>query len=120
VSPSLRSFVKPLDGTRTGVQSVGSWRPAHWHAGQSRASMLAYFGALAAAQSHSVRALRLAGASESLAASAGAVTLRLTRAMVERWLDKSRRDLGPKRSAACWAEGHAMTRERAIEYALKG
>ncbi|HET6310461.1 MAG TPA: tetratricopeptide repeat protein [Candidatus Nitrosotalea sp.] len=84
------------------------------------ASMLIYLGALASAQSHPVRALRLAGASASLAASAGAVTLRLTRAMVERWLDTSRRELGQRRSAACWAEGHAMTREHAIEYALNG
>jgi predicted ATPase/DNA-binding CsgD family transcriptional regulator len=84
------------------------------------ATMLMYFATLAAAQLHPVRALQLAGASESLAASAGAVPLRLTRATVERWLNNSRLQLGPGRSAACLAEGHAMSRERAIEYALKG
>ena len=67
-----------------------------------------YFAALAAAQGHPSRALRLSGASEALAVSE-----------VERWLRVSRLELGPKRSAAYCAEGRAMPRERAIEYALK-
>jgi predicted ATPase/DNA-binding CsgD family transcriptional regulator len=82
------------------------------------ATPIMYFAALAAAQSHSTRALHLAGASEALAASAGAAPTRLTRPVVEGWLERSRRVLGAKRSAACWAEGRAMNRERAIEYAL--
>lgn len=84
------------------------------------ATPLMYFAALAAAQSRAVDALHLAGASEALAESAGAVPIRLTRPVVERWLEQSRRELGPKRSATCLAEGRAMTQERAIEYALKG
>ena len=84
------------------------------------ATPLMYFAALAAAQGHPSRALRLSGASEALAASAGSVATRLTRPLVERWLDKSRLELGPKWSAAYSAEGRAMPRERAIEYALKG
>jgi predicted ATPase/DNA-binding CsgD family transcriptional regulator len=83
------------------------------------ATVLMYFATLAAAQSHPVRALQLAGASESLATSAGAVPMRLTRATVERWLDKSRRELGLRRSAVYFADGSAMSRERAIEFALK-
>lgn len=86
----------------------------------SAASNLVYCGALASAQSHPIRALRLAGASESIAASAGAAATRLTSVMVERWMDKSRQELGARRSAVCVAEGRAMTRERAIEYALRG
>ena len=82
------------------------------------ATPLMYFAALAAAQSHPAEALRLASASEALAASAGAVPTRLTRPLVKRWLDQSRRIVGPKRSAAYSAEGRAMSRERAIEYAL--
>jgi predicted ATPase len=81
---------------------------------------LMYLAALAAAQSDPTRALRLASASESLAESAGAVPVRLTRPLIERWLDQSRLELGPDLSAACGQEGRAMTRERAIEYALKG
>jgi len=84
------------------------------------ATPLMYFASLAAAQDDPSRALRLSGASEALAASAGAVATRLTRAMVERWLDKSRLELGPSQSAAYCAEGRAMSREGAIEYALKG
>ncbi len=82
------------------------------------ATPLMYFAALAAAQSHPVRALHLAGAAEGLAASAGAAPTRLTRPVVERWLDQSRRTLGRKRSAARWAEGRAMSRQQAIEIAL--
>ena len=82
------------------------------------ATPLMYFAALAAAQSYPTDALRIAGASEALAASAGAVPTRLTRPLVKRWLDQSRRALGPKRSASCWADGRAMGLERAIEYAL--
>ena len=84
------------------------------------ATPLMYFAALAAAQGHPSRALRLSGASDALAASVGGVATQLTRPLVERWLDKSRVELGPRRSAAYWAEGRAMSRERAIEYALKG
>ena len=81
---------------------------------------LMYFAALAAAQSHPIRSLRLAEASESLAESTGAVPIRLTRSIVEGWLDKSRLELGPERVTACRSEGRAMTRESAIKYALNG
>ncbi len=84
------------------------------------ATPLMYFAALAAAQGHPSRALRLSGSSEALAASAGAVATRLTRPLVERWLDKSRMELGQRRSATYRAEGRAMSRERAVAYALKG
>jgi non-specific serine/threonine protein kinase len=83
------------------------------------ASMLIYFGAMEAAQSNAIRALKLAGAAESLATSAGAVPTRLTRPIVERWFDRSRQELGPVQSKACWEEGAAMSRERAIEFALE-
>jgi predicted ATPase/DNA-binding CsgD family transcriptional regulator len=81
-------------------------------------SLLMFFGTLAAAQSHAIRALHLAGASEALAESAGAAPIRLTKPIVERWLDRSRRKVGPGRSAVLREEGRAMSRQRAIEYAL--
>jgi tetratricopeptide (TPR) repeat protein len=84
------------------------------------ATPLMYFAALAAALDHPSRALRLSGAADALAASAGAVATRLTRPLVERWLDKSRTELGQRRSATYRAEGRAMSRERAVAYALKG
>ena len=74
---------------------------------------------LCAFQDHGTGGKGRDGASEA-AASAGAVATQLTRQMVERWLDTSRLELGPRRSAACLAEGSAMSWERAIEYALKG
>lgn len=84
------------------------------------ATNLLYCGALAAAQSDPIRALRLVGASAVLAESAGAASARLTRPIVERWLDRSRSEVGPERSAEFIAEGRAMSRERAFEYALHG
>src|SRR5260370_10907364 len=78
------------------------------------ATPIMYFAALAAAQGHPSRALRLSGASDALAASVGGVATQLTRQVVERWLDKRRLELGPRRSKAYWAEGRAMSRERAI------
>lgn len=84
------------------------------------ATSLMYFAVLAAAQQDPIRALRLAGASEALAEFAGAAPIRLTRPMVEPWLDRSRRTAGPERSAALREEGRAMSRQRAVEYALKG
>jgi predicted ATPase/DNA-binding CsgD family transcriptional regulator len=84
------------------------------------ATPLMYFAALAAARSQPVRALHLAAASEALGESAGAAPVRLTKPIVEQLLEESRRKLGPGRSAACEEEGRAMTRDHAIEYALKG
>ena len=83
------------------------------------ATSLMYFATLAAAQSKPATALQLASAAEAIAASAGAVPMRLTRRIVERWLEKSRVELGAERSAACLAEGCAMSIEEAIELALE-
>ena len=77
-----------------------------------------YFALLA--PETNIRSLRLAEASESLAESTGAVPIRLTRSIVEGWLDKSRLELGPERLTACRSEGRAMPRESAIKYALDG
>ena len=82
------------------------------------ATPLMYFAALAAAQGQAMRALRLAGASQALAESAGAAPIRLTRPIVDRWLDLSRSELGPEESAACLAEGRGMSWQNAIDYAL--
>jgi predicted ATPase/DNA-binding CsgD family transcriptional regulator len=73
---------------------------------------------LAAAQSHSIRALRLAGAAEVLYEPVSSGRFSLERPGLERRLERSRHELGRERSAVCWAEGRAMSQERAIEYAL--
>ncbi|TMD03624.1 MAG: tetratricopeptide repeat protein [Chloroflexi bacterium] len=81
--------------------------------------VLKTFVVLAAAQSQPVRALRLAGACDSLSESIALNPLGHW-PMMQRWLEISRMELGPERAAACLAEGRAMTRESAIEYALAG
>jgi predicted ATPase/DNA-binding CsgD family transcriptional regulator len=73
---------------------------------------------LAAAQSHSIRALRLAGAAEALYEPVSSARFSIEKPGLERRLERSRHELGPERSAVCWAEGRAMSQERAIEYAL--
>jgi predicted ATPase/DNA-binding CsgD family transcriptional regulator len=83
------------------------------------ATSIAYFAALAAAQSDGIRALRLEGAAEALAESAGAAPVRMTRPIVERWLERSRQELGVERCATYAKEGRAMSRENVIEYALE-
>jgi predicted ATPase/DNA-binding CsgD family transcriptional regulator len=84
------------------------------------ATPLMYFAVLAAARMDPIRALRLSGAAEALAESAGAAPIRLTRPIVEQWLDRSRKELGPERSATSLIEGRAMSWEAAIDYALNG
>ena len=83
-------------------------------------TVLAGFAALAAAKSDLARAMRLIGASELLSESAGIGPFRFNKAPVERWLDKSRQLLSPEQTTAYIAEGRAMSKEEAIEYALKG
>lgn len=73
---------------------------------------------LAAAQSRSIRALRLAGAAEAIYESLPSTRFSLEKPGLERRLEQSRQELGPERSATCWAEGRAMPQDRAIEYAL--
>ncbi|HEX6509642.1 MAG TPA: LuxR C-terminal-related transcriptional regulator [Chloroflexota bacterium] len=81
---------------------------------------LAGFAALAAAQSDPGRALRLVGASQLLSESIGIGPFRFNRAPVERWVETSRRQLSPEQTAAFLAEGRAMSKEQALEYALEG
>ena len=81
---------------------------------------LMFLAVLAAAQSNPVRALRLAGASESLSEPLAHDPLRVSKPLVERWLEPIRQELGPERSTIWLAEGRAMPEEHAIEYALTG
>jgi tetratricopeptide (TPR) repeat protein len=83
------------------------------------ATSLLYLAVLASAESDHSRALRLAGAAHSLAAAAGVVPYRLTRPIIDRWIEISRRDVGPSLAAAYWTEGEAMTQESAVAYALE-
>jgi predicted ATPase/DNA-binding CsgD family transcriptional regulator len=115
-----------------GLNSVDSGNPSQAHSYLQQAirigiefgwkvgvaTPLMYFAALAAADGDSTRAMRLAGASQALAESAGAAPIRLTRPIVDRWLDLARNELGTEQSAAAMAEGRAMSWQAAIDYAL--
>jgi non-specific serine/threonine protein kinase len=82
------------------------------------ARALTDLAALAAAQSHSTRALRLAGAAEALYESLASARFSLEQPMMDRWLERSRQEVGSEQAAAFWAEGRAMTQGRAVDYAL--
>lgn len=83
-------------------------------------STFTFLAVLAAAQSNPMRAMRLAGASESLSGQLALDRLRMSQPLVERWLEPIRPGLGPERSIVWLAEGRAMPHERAVEYALTG
>jgi predicted ATPase/DNA-binding CsgD family transcriptional regulator len=83
-------------------------------------SVLVGFAALASAESDPTRALRLMGASELLLESIGISLFQFNRAPVERWIAKSRQELRPEQATAYLAEGRAMSKDEAIEYALNG
>jgi non-specific serine/threonine protein kinase len=82
------------------------------------AQALIDLAALAAAQSDSIRTLHLAGAAEAIFESLASTRFSLEEPLMERWLEKSRRELGHAEAATCWAEGRAMSPDRAIAYAL--
>jgi predicted ATPase/DNA-binding CsgD family transcriptional regulator len=84
------------------------------------ASSFTFLAVLAAAESNPIRAMRLAGASETLSEPLALDPIRLSKPLVERWLEPIRQELGPERSTVWLAEGRAMPEEDAIEYALRG
>jgi hypothetical protein len=92
----------------------------HWGSeGRRIADALEGYGALAAARGAPRRALQLAGA-------AAALRERGTRPLTpheqiarERRLAPARQALSAEEQAAAWAEGRAMTLERALTYALE-
>jgi non-specific serine/threonine protein kinase len=79
---------------------------------------LAEFAAVAAAESLSEAALRLAGAAAALSQKTGIVVQHSERWRYERWLATARQALGKEAAAAAWAEGQQMRLDQAIAYAL--
>jgi hypothetical protein len=73
---------------------------------------------VAAGQTHTKRALRLAAASARLRDAARAEASPIEQAELDRALALVRPVLGDIESGAAWAEGHEMTQERAVGYAL--
>jgi tetratricopeptide (TPR) repeat protein len=76
-------------------------------------------GHLAQRQCSPARAARLFGAAEALRESIGEAMPPVERAGYEGSLTAVRAALGEERFAAAWAEGQALSREQAIQYALE-
>ena len=72
---------------------------------------------LAMVRTHAQRALRLAGAAQTLRAATGAVRAREAAEALARWLEVAREAVGEERAAAIEAEGGELTPEQAIELA---
>jgi DNA-binding NarL/FixJ family response regulator len=77
------------------------------------------FAGLAAAEGQAVRAMQLAGASARLRASVGIAQSSLQKEQLRRSLQPARQALTGHASATAWAEGLAMSAERAIACALE-
>jgi tetratricopeptide (TPR) repeat protein len=82
------------------------------------ASCLARFAGVASVQGYMMRAVRLSGAAEALRNVIGTRMEPDDRVQYERIVAAARTQLGESVFAQAWAEGHAMTLEQAIAYAL--
>jgi tetratricopeptide (TPR) repeat protein len=82
------------------------------------APQLEGFGEAAAAAGDVARALRLAGAAAALREANGTPPAAPEQVRLERWLAPVVAAAGADVRARMWAEGHGMTREAAVAYAL--
>jgi hypothetical protein len=82
------------------------------------AESLNEFASLASGQAQPERALRLAGAAATLRALLGTPLAPAEQDRLDRWLQSARAALSAEAGVVAWAEGHAMTLEQAIGYAL--
>jgi tetratricopeptide (TPR) repeat protein len=83
------------------------------------ARLLECFAYTAAAQSHSERALRLAGAAAALRQKIGAPLTPAEKSRLESNLESARPGLSAMSTAAAWREGWQLPLDRAIEEALQ-
>lgn len=86
---------------------------------QAIASTLEGLAGLAAARHDAARCLRLAGAAAGIREAIGVPGPPDRQARLTRRLAPAREILGERASAAAWAEGQAMTTERAVAYTLE-
>jgi predicted ATPase/DNA-binding CsgD family transcriptional regulator/DNA-binding XRE family transcriptional regulator len=83
------------------------------------APTLAHMAGLAMAENQPVRAIRLAGAAAGLREKHRARLLPIDSARLETVIEPARCALGEKGAANAWADGHAMTIDQAVAYALE-
>jgi predicted ATPase len=87
---------------------------------QAVAACLAALGAAALMQGDLRRAARLYGSSEAICESIHVMLLLYDRVAVQRHTAELRTQLDQASLATAWAEGHSMTYDQAIDYALAG
>ncbi|HXH65579.1 MAG TPA: tetratricopeptide repeat protein [Candidatus Limnocylindrales bacterium] len=83
------------------------------------ARLLECFACTAAAESHSERALRLAGAAAALRQKIGAPLTPVEKARLEGYLECAHPGLSESSGAAAWREGWEFAMDRAVEEALQ-
>lgn len=81
--------------------------------------VLRHCALLAATTDAPRRALRLAAASAALQESQGMPSVAADQELADAILARARAALAPSEAEAAWQEGHSMTLERAVEYALQ-
>jgi DNA-binding CsgD family transcriptional regulator len=81
--------------------------------------VLMAYAHLAAKEGQAARALRLAGAADTMQQTVGTSLGPAYQAYLRRDLERAWRALGEEDGAAAWEEGQAMTLEEALSYALE-
>jgi hypothetical protein len=96
---------------REGRQQAPQWEVAHWIEG---------LAAVGAAKGKALQAARLWGATDALFEKLGLAPLEENRQVRERFRDDLQESPDGDSRAEAWAQGHAMTLDQAVAYALTG
>ena len=94
-----------------GREQAPQWEVAHW---------IEELAAVAAAKGETLRAAKLWGATDTLFEKLGLATLEENRQVRERFREDRRESADSDSRSEAWAQGHAMTLEQAVAYALTG
>jgi hypothetical protein len=94
-----------------GREQAPQWEVAHW---------IEELAAVAAAKGEALRAAKLWGATDALFEKLGLAILEENRQVRERFREEVHESPDDDLRAEAWAQGHAMTLEQAVAYALTG
>jgi predicted ATPase/class 3 adenylate cyclase len=94
-----------------GREQAPQWEVAHW---------MEELAAVAAAKGETLRSAKLWGATDALFEKLGLATLEENRQVRERFRDEVQESPESDSRAEAWAQGHAMTLDQAVAYALTG
>ena len=96
---------------REGREQAPQWEVAHW---------IEELAAVGAARGEALRAAKLWGATDALFEKLGLATLEENRQVRRRFRDDLQEPPDGDSRAEAWAQGHAMTLDQAVAYALTG